>query len=79
MSEKLYSLVAKVMSVPTESITDDSGPESIESWSSFKGYVLLYELESEFKVKFTIDEAMDVKKISDIKRHLANHGVLLND
>jgi len=79
MSEKLYSLVAKVMDVPTESITDDSGPESIESWSSFKGYVLLYELESEFKVKFTIDEAMDVKKISDIKRHLANHGVLLND
>jgi len=79
MSKKLYSLVAKVMSVPTESITDDSGPESIESWSSFKGYVLLYELESEFKVKFTIDEAMDVKKISDIKRHLANHGVLLND
>jgi len=79
MSKKLYSLVAKVMSVPTESITDDSGPESIEGWSSFKGYVLLYELESEFKVKFTIDEAMDVKKISDIKRHLANHGVLLND
>lgn len=43
MSKKLYSLVAKVMSVPTESITDDSGPESIEGWSSFKGYVLLYE------------------------------------
>ena len=63
MSKKLYELVAKVMNVPEDSINDDSGPESIESWTSFKGYVLLYELESEFKVKFTIDEAMDVKKI----------------
>ena len=79
MSKKLYEIIAKVMNVSVTSITDDSGPESIENWSSFKGYVLLYELESEFKVKFTIDEAMDVKKISDIKRHLANHGVILND
>lgn len=79
MSKKLYEIIAKVMNVSVTAITDDSGPESIESWSSFKGYVLLYELESEFKVKFTIDEAMDVKKISDIKRHLANHGVALND
>ena len=79
MSKKLFELISKVMNVPTASISDDSGPESIESWTSFKGYVLLYELESEFKVKFTIDEAIDVKKVSDIKRHLANHGVVLNE
>lgn len=77
MSEKLYGLIAKVMNVPASSISDESGPESIESWTSFKGYVLLYELESEFKVKFTIDEAMDVKKVSDIKRHLNNHGIAI--
>ncbi|AJZ76147.1 acyl carrier protein [Candidatus Nitrosotenuis cloacae] len=76
---KLYDLIARVMNVSAASVTDDSGPESIESWTSFKGYVLLYELESEFKVKFTIDEAMDVKKVADIKRHLGNHGVVLND
>ena len=79
MSKKLYELIARVMNVPITSVTDSSGPESIESWTSFKGYVLLYELESEFKVKFTIDEAMDVKKVSDIKRHLTNHGIVLHD
>ena len=79
MSKRLYNLVAKVMSVQSSTINDESGPESIESWTSFKGYVLLYELESEFKVKFTIDEVMDVKKMADIKRHLKNHGVILND
>ena len=79
MSKRLYNIVAKVMNAQYSIINDESGPESIESWTSFKGYVLLYELESEFKVKFTIDEAMDVKKIADIKRHLYNHGVVLND
>ena len=79
MSQRLYNLVAKVMNTQSSVINDESGPESIESWTSFKGYVLLYELETEFKVKFTIDEAMDVKKITDIKRHLKNHGVILND
>ena len=77
MSKRLYELVARVMNIPVDSISDTSGPETIDSWTSFKGYVLLYELESEFKVKFTIDEAMDVKKIADIKRHLSNHGVVL--
>ena len=67
------------MNMPSSTITDESGPESIETWTSFKGYVLLYELEKEFKVKFTIDEAMDVKKVSDIKKHLQNHGISLND
>jgi acyl carrier protein len=79
MSKRLYELIAKVMNVPLSQINDESGPHSIASWTSFKGYVLLYDLESEFKVKFTIEEAMDVKKISDIKKHLKNHGVILND
>jgi len=79
MSKKLYDLVAKVMNVPSSTINDESGPESMANWTSFKGYVLLYELETAFSVKFTLDEAMDVKKIADIKRHLENHGIILND
>ena len=79
MSDRLYKLIARVMNVPVSDINDGTSPESIESWTSFNGYVLLYELENEFKVKFTLDEAIDVKTIADIKRHLKNHGVILND
>ncbi len=79
MSKRVYELVAKVTNIESSLIDDKSGPESIESWTSFKGYVLLSELETEFKVKFTIDEAMDVKNIADIKRHLINHGIVLDD
>lgn len=79
MSSKLYSIIAKVMKIPIDSITDQSTPQSIPNWTSFIGYVLLNELETQFNVKFTIDEVIDVKNISDIKRHLKNHGVNPNE
>ena len=79
MSKKLYNLISRVLDVPTSEISDQSRPESIPSWDSFNGYILLDELESEFQVKFTLDEVLDVKTVSDIKRHLHNHGVELDD
>lgn len=79
MSKKLYAIISKVFNFPISDITNDTTTEDIPNWSSFKGYVLLYELETNFDVKFTIDEATDVKNISDIKRHLKNHGVDLDD
>lgn len=75
MASKLFSIISQVMNVPIESLNDESSPNSISSWTSFSGYVLLYELETQFKIKFSIDEVTDVTNISDIKRHLKNHGV----
>jgi len=78
MSNKLYEIISKVMNIPASSLNDTMGPESIESWTSFNGYVLLHELETGFDVKFTIDEAMDVTTIADVKRHLKNKGIIFD-
>ena len=75
MSEKLYSLISKILNISEDEINDESNPQTISTWTSFNGYVMLYELEQTFDVKFSIDEAMDVKNVADIKRHLKNHGV----
>ncbi len=75
MSKKLYKIISQVMKIDISTISDELGPETIENWTSFNGYVLLNELETGFDVKFTINEAMDVKNISDIKRHLRNKGI----
>ena len=58
MSNQLYQIISKVMKVPESSLIDTMGPESIERWTSFNGYVLLHELETGFDVKFTIDEVI---------------------
>jgi len=79
MSEKLYQIISRVMNIDINQLNDDSSPTTISNWTSFNGYVLLDELETNFDVKFSIDEAMDVKNIADIKRHLKNHGVNLDE
>ena len=68
-------IVAKVFSISTSEVNDQSGPENIESWDSFNGLILVDELENHFKIKFSISEITDVKTVADIKRHLQNHNV----
>lgn len=78
MSTKLYEIISRVFNVTTSEINDQSGPETIEAWNSFNCLVLVDELESEFNVKFSVAEIVDVKDVSDIKRHLSNHGIVFS-
>ena len=79
MPEKLYEIISKVFSVPISEINDEFGPETTDSWDSFRGLVLVDEIESNFNVKFSVSEIIDVKNVKDIKRHLKNHDVDLNE
>ncbi len=79
MSKKLFNIISRVMEIEPSELTDESSPEDIENWDSYNGLLLVDELESEFNVKFTVEEVFDVNSISDIKKHLLNHGVILND
>jgi len=79
MSKKLYGIIAKVMDISINKINDNSSPETIPSWDSFNSYILLDELETEFKTEFTIDEVTETKNVSDIKKNLKIHGIILDD
>ena len=79
MTDKVFTIVSKVFSIPESEINDQSGPENIDSWDSFNGLILVDELENNFNIKFTLSEVTDVKTVSDIKRHLKNHNVDLDD
>ena len=79
MSKKLFNIISRVMEIESSELTDESRPEDIENWDSYNGLLLVDKLESEFNVKFTVEEVFDVHSIADIKKHLLNHGVILND
>jgi len=78
MSNNLLDIVANVMEVQVTQIDDESGPETIENWDSFRGLILFEELESNFNVKFTLNELLNIKKIKDIKNILSVRGASLN-
>ena len=79
MTSDIYEIVARVFSIPISQVNEESSPENIESWDSFNGLVLVDELENHFNIKFSISEITDVKTVADIKRHLKNHNVSLDD
>jgi len=79
MSKKLSDIISKVFSVQISEINDESSPETIESWDSFNGLILVDELESNFNIKFSVSEIIDVKNVKDIKSHLNNLGVDLDE
>jgi acyl carrier protein len=67
------------MSVPVSRINDESSPETIENWDSFHGLILADELETQFSVKFVLDDLTSVKKVADIKKSLAKYGIMIDD
>ena len=79
MSINLLDIVANVMEVQVSQIDDESGPETIENWDSFRGLILFEELESKFNVKFTLNELLNIKKIKDIKNILSVRSASLNE
>lgn len=68
-------IVAKVLGLKPEQINDESGPDNLENWDSFNGLILVTELEKNFKVNFSLEEIVEVKKVRDIKKILKQHGI----
>ena len=62
MRNKLFEIVARVFNIPIDEINYESNPENIENWDSFTGYVLLDEIETNFNVKFTMDESLEIEQ-----------------
>ena len=79
MSNKLYSIISKVMDVPESEINDQSSPENIESWDSLSLYMLIDDIETEFNVKFILEEILETKNVGDFKKQLRKHGVDINE
>ena len=52
----------------------DTGGEMVRSMARVMSS-LVDELEKEYEIQFTMDEVLSVKNVSDIKKHLKNHGI----
>lgn len=77
--KRLYALIARVLDENINNINDESTPETLKNWDSFNGLLMVDELEKEFNVSFSMEEIIDVTKVADIKRHLKNKGVNINE
>lgn len=67
MEEDLRSIVAKVLDVNPEQVTDDLQRGKIETWDSMNHLLLVSEIESEMGIDLTTDEVLRINSFKDIR------------
>jgi acyl carrier protein len=75
--DRVHIVIADILKVPYDSISDESTAENMENWDSLSGLLLFLALEKEFGIKFNINEMTDIDNIADIKKCIKNKGVML--
>jgi acyl carrier protein len=68
-------LVAGVLGMPAEEVTDDTGPATHVSWSSIKHLQLIIAVEANYRLSFSRDEIRSVRSVGDLRRSLVSRGV----
>ena len=79
MANKLYRIIGQVFDVDILTISDESNPGTIESWDSMNMYVLIDEIETEFNIKLSLDEILEINSVGNIKNLLTKYGCELNE
>lgn len=65
--EKVKKMASIVFDIPLERITDATSYETDDEWDSLHHMMLIGELEKEFNVTFSVDEAISIGNIKAIK------------
>ena len=55
-------------------VNNNSSPKTIDAWDSMNMYVLINEVETEFGIKFSLDEILEIQNVQNIENLLVKHG-----
>lgn len=72
---KLRTVVAQILGIPLETVSDMTSKDTIESWDSLKHLTLVLALEEQFDVSFNEEIAMEIMSIPQIRAALVDCGV----
>ena len=66
IEEKVKEIIAKVLEVKVEDISEDTAIGDIPEWDSLSHIQIISAIEKEFGFNFTPDVMMDLEDVSDI-------------
>jgi acyl carrier protein len=72
----LEDLVGEVLAVDPGELTDDSGPLTMEAWSSLKHLELVVTLEEAFGVSLSRADIVAMRSMADIRAMLVGKGAV---
>lgn len=74
MSNQLQQIVATVLNVATDDVSDESGPHTIPEWNSLAHVAMVAAVEEEFNVLFEMEEIVGIKTVGDLSLLLKAKG-----
>ncbi len=72
---KLKGILAKVLLIDENMISDDMSRKKVEEWDSMAHLMLVSEIEADFQVSISDDDIMEIQTVGDIRRILKKLGV----
>lgn len=66
MKKKILALVAEVLQVEEELITEETCMEDFEEWDSLAHVMLIGELETQLGISIPLDEAIEITSVKDL-------------
>lgn len=71
---RVRGVLARVLGMPMEGITDEASSETIATWDSLRHISLILELEEAFSVRFSGEEIVEMLSLKEIVGRLRHRG-----
>ena len=74
--DRVARIFSDVFAVDSESVTLETTPDDVLKWDSLGHMNLVASLEQEFKIRFEVDDVMEMIDVSKIVEILAARGAI---
>ncbi len=66
MTKKIFEIVARIMGVQVDVVSEHSSPENLANWDSLRHMKLILALEESLGIQFTEAQIVGVRSVKDI-------------
>ena len=77
MGKTLEKLLAEVLQIKVEEVTDELAMTDLDGWDSLKHMELIASIEEQLNIQLSFDEIVAMRSVGDIKRTLGARGVAI--
>ncbi|HYH23127.1 MAG TPA: acyl carrier protein [Azospirillum sp.] len=74
-ADPLHEIVADLLDLNVEAVTDDLTPEDAPLWDSLTNLKLVTAVEARFGVRFSMDEILSIRSVGTLRALVARSAV----
>lgn len=72
--DKIKEIMADILEIDDEdTITDEFGPEDVDTWDSLNNLKLITAIEEAFEISLTMDQINSMVNFSEVKKVINSH------